>query len=113
MARGYIIIEDVPDSGPSPVLVPTAPSTAPAVPAPPSATSINNSSTAPTSSATGGKAVALTAGRQLPTSAPATALRVLTADPANPTIGEYWYRSDTSQLCVRHDASTTKRVTLA
>lgn len=40
-------------------------------------------------------------------------LSVLTADPANPSIGTFWYRSDTSQFCIRHDAATTKRVTLA
>lgn len=39
-------------------------------------------------------------------------LGVLTADPIVPQVGQFWYRSDTSQLCVRHDSSTTKRVTL-
>lgn len=40
-------------------------------------------------------------------------LGVVTADPSSPHTGQFWYRADTSQLCVQHDASTTKRVTLA
>jgi hypothetical protein len=45
---------------------------------------------------------------------PTTTLRlaVFTADPPSSAIGQIWYRSDTSQLCIRHDSSTTKRVTL-
>jgi hypothetical protein len=58
---------------------------------------------------TPGMGLALSSTGTVPTSAPVTALRVLTADPSSPAIGEFWYRSDTSQLCVRHDANTTKR----
>lgn len=40
-------------------------------------------------------------------------LAVLTSDPTSPKVGAFWYRSDTSQFCVRHDTGTTKRVTLS
>lgn len=62
-----------------------------------------------TARATGGQAVVLNGAGDLPVSVGGLSLRVLTADPVSPAVGEYWYRSDTSQLCVRHDASTTKR----
>jgi hypothetical protein len=62
---------------------------------------------------TGGQSFSLTGAGNIPASVAALSLRVLTADPASPVVGEFWYRSDTSQLCVQHDASTVKRVTLA
>jgi hypothetical protein len=62
---------------------------------------------------TAGKGLALDLNGNLPASVAALSLRVLTADPTSPVVGECWYRSDTSQLCIRHDSSTTKRVTLA
>lgn len=56
-----------------------------------------------------GQGVALTETQTLPTNVPATAILVLLADPVNPVVGQIWYRSDLSQLSIRHDASTTKR----
>jgi hypothetical protein len=58
---------------------------------------------------TPGQGLALDYNGKIPVSVPASAIRVVTADPTSPVIGEIWYRSDTSQLCVRHDANTTKR----
>jgi len=49
---------------------------------------------------------------RIPGNVPVMAIQVLTADPTNPGVGAIWYRSDTSQLCVRHNATTTKRVSL-
>lgn len=40
-------------------------------------------------------------------------LSVVTADPTQVRQGQFWYRSDTSQLCVCTDGATIKRVTLA
>lgn len=65
------------------------------------------------SNPTPGQGVATTSSGTLPTSTPATAIQLLTSDPSAPVIGQIWYRQDTSQLCVRHDTGTTKRVTLA
>lgn len=83
------------------------------VSAPPSASAPPTLGTAPTVSSTPvpGQGVALDSAGRLDTVV--QYLGVVTADPANPRIGQFWYRSDTSQLCVRHDASTTKRVSLA
>jgi hypothetical protein len=46
-----------------------------------------------------GQGVALTAVGVLPPSAAATGLRMLTADPASPLTGEFWYRTDLDKLC--------------
>lgn len=69
--------------------------------------------TTPSATPGAGQAIATDQGGKLPVGVAAQALVLLTADPANPSPGQTWYRTDTSQLCIRHDASTTKRVTLA
>ena len=86
-----------------------------ATPAPAQSTATPTLPSGPTVSSTPGpgQIPKLDGSGRLPTSAAATAVRMLTADPASPVVGEIWYRTDTSALCVRHDASTTKRVTLA
>lgn len=61
--------------------------------------------------ATGGKGLALTPSGTIPTNVPVTALRMLAADPAAPGSGEFWFRTDTNQLCVQNGA-LTKRITL-
>lgn len=66
-----------------------------------------------TSAPTAGQGVALDSSGRLPVGATAQSIPVLTADPASPIIGQMWYRSDTSQFCIRHNATTTKRVALA
>lgn len=84
-------------------------------PPPPPPTAPATLGSAPTISSTPnpGQGIATdTLGRISPSVA-AQAIAVFTADPVSPHIGQIWYRSDTSQLCVRHDDSTTKRVTLA
>jgi hypothetical protein len=86
---------------------PTAQATVPSAPASLATTP------APSATPTPGQGVATTSSGALPVSAPATALVVLTADPASPAIGQMWYRQDTKQFCIRHDAATTVRVTLA
>lgn len=60
-----------------------------------------------------GQGIATDASGRLPVGVAAQSVLVTTADPASPAIGQVWYRSDTSQLCIRHSAATTKRVTLA
>ena len=62
---------------------------------------------------TAGQGLALDGVGRIPVGVAAQGVPVLTADPASPVVGQVWYRSDTSQLCVRHDSSTTKRVSLA
>jgi hypothetical protein len=66
--------------------------------------------TAPTVSSTPGpgQGVALTASGVLPPSAAATGIRMLTADPASPLTGEFWYRVDLDKLSVK-TASGVKR----
>lgn len=61
----------------------------------------------------GGLALTANASGNLPAGVDATTISVLTTDPVSPVVGQIWYRSDTSQLCVRHSSSTTKRVGLA
>lgn len=82
------------------------------VPAPPPANSVAPPllGGAPTVSSTPnpGQGVALTAAGVLPPSAAATGLRMLSSDPASPLTGEFWYRVDTNQLCVK-TASGVKR----
>jgi hypothetical protein len=68
----------------------------------------SSSSQAPT----GGQSLTLDATGRVPVGVAVQSLAVLTADPADIAVGQFWYRVDTSQLCVRHDAGTTKRVTL-
>ncbi len=60
---------------------------------------------------TAGQGLALDATGRLPVGVPAQEVVVLTADPAHTVVGQIWYRSDTSQLCVQQDATTVKRVT--
>lgn len=60
-----------------------------------------------------GKGVALDAQGRVPAGVSVCSLRMLTADPGSPRVGEFWYRTDQSKLCVQHDAATVKRVTLA
>lgn len=62
---------------------------------------------------TPGQGIATDSSGRLPVGVAVQAISVLTADPKSPVIGQMWYRQDTSQFCVRHDAATTKRVTLA
>lgn len=83
--------------------------TAPAAP-----TAVPLIGSAPTVSSTpgAGQGVALTESGVLPPSAAATGLRMLSADPASPLVGEFWYRTDTNQFCVQVSGSV-KRVTLA
>lgn len=50
---------------------------------------------------------------RIPVAVAAQSIPVLTADPDAPKVGQVWYRSDTKALSVRHDATTTVRVTLA
>ena len=91
----------------TPIGAPTpAPVQSPSTPTLPSGPTVSNTPGP-------GQVPKLDAGGRLPASAVATALRMLTADPTSPMVGEFWYRTDTSQFCVRHDSSTTKRVTLA
>lgn len=72
----------------------------PPPPTPPSA--LPTLGTAPTVSSTPlpGQGVALTTAGVLPVSAAATGLRMLAADPADPRVGEFWYRSDLDKLSV-------------
>ena len=65
---------------------------------------------APTVSATPspGQGVALTPSGVLPVSAAATGIRMLAADPANPLVGEFWYRTDLDKVSVK-TASGVKR----
>ncbi len=76
-------------------------------PAPPSSPPTVRSAPIVSSSPTPGQGIALDASGQL--SVVVSFLGVVTADPASPRIGQFWYRQDTSQLCVRHNATTTKR----
>ena len=62
---------------------------------------------------TAGQGLALDGVGRIPVGVAAQGVPVLTADPANPVVGQLWYRSDTSQLCIRHSSTTTKRVSLA
>lgn len=62
---------------------------------------------------TPGQGLALDARGRVPPNVPVTALDVVTVDPTDPYVGQMWYRSDTSQFCIRHSSSTTKRVALA
>jgi hypothetical protein len=89
-------------------LAPIATATAPSGAFPISQLSPDISSTP-----SGGQGIATTTSGSLPVTAPATAIKAFTSDPDNVIVGQIWYRSDTSQLCIRHDFSTTKRVTLA
>ena len=84
-------------------------------PPPPPPTAPPTLGSAPVVSATPnpGQGIATDAAGRISASVAAQAIAVFTADPVSPHIGQIWYRSDTSQLCVRHDDSTTKRVTLA
>lgn len=79
-------------------------------PAPPVAPPLLGGAPVVSSTPRVGQGVALDAAGRLPVIV--QFLGVVTADPASPRIGQFWYRSDTSQLCVQHDGSTTKRVTL-
>lgn len=83
-------------------------------PPPPAPTAVKTLGTAPQVSSTPipGQGVALTAAGVLPPSAAATGVRMLSADPSNPLVGEFWYRTDTNQFCVKASAGV-KRVTLA
>lgn len=83
-----------PSSPPPPPLAPPTLSGAPIVPSTP------------------GQTVVLDSSGRLPSSAVATGLRMLTADPGSPKTGEFWYRTDTSQFCVQESAAV-KRVTLS
>lgn len=80
-------------------------------PAPP--TAVPTLANAPTvsSTPTPGQGVALDSAGRL--SVVVSFLLVVTADPAQIRQGQFWYRSDTSQLCVCTDGVTIKRVTLA
>lgn len=66
--------------------------------------------TAPTVSSTPnpGQGVALTAAGVLPPSAAATGLRMLSADPVSPLVGEFWYRTDLDKLSLK-TATAVKR----
>jgi hypothetical protein len=70
-------------------------------PPPKTASSTPLLGTAPTVSSTPspGQGVALTASGVLPASATATGLRMLSADPKTPMVGEFWYRTDLDKLC--------------
>ena len=81
-------------------------------PPPPTAPPTLGSAPSVSSTPNPGQGVALTSSGTLPASAAATGIRMLSADPASPLTGEFWYRADTNQLCV-HVAGATKRVTLA
>lgn len=83
-------------------------------PPPPPPTAPATLGTAPTVSSTpsAGQGVALTPSGVLPPSAAATGLRMRASDPASPLIGEFWFRTDTLQFCVK-TAAGVKRVTLA
>lgn len=87
----------------------------PALPSPPMPPAPSLAGGGPGTSAapTAGFGVVLDASGALPISAAATGLQVFTADPASPKIGQMWFRSDTKNLCVRLDATTTVRVLLA
>ena len=61
---------------------------------------------------TPGRGLTLNPKGEVPTRAPVTAMRMLTADPGSPLVGEFWYRTDTNQLSIK-TASGVKRVTLA
>lgn len=82
-------------------------------PPPPTAPATLNSAPTISSTPTPGQGIATDSSGRLPTSVPVQTVVVTTADPTNPVMGQMWYRQDTSQLCIRHDAGTTKRVTLA
>lgn len=92
---GFEQVFGIPSPPPNPPVAPATLGTAPIVSSTPGA----------------GQGVALDAAGRLPVIV--QFLGVVTADPSSPRIGQFWYRADTSQLCVQHDASTTKRVTLA
>lgn len=59
-----------------------------------------------------GQGVALTLSGSLPVAAAATGIRMLSADPAAPLTGEFWYRVDTHAFCVK-ETGGIKRVTLS
>lgn len=65
-------------------------------------------STTPSSTPSPGQGVALTAGGVLPPSAAATGIRMLAADPANPLIGEFWYRVDLDKVSVKTAAGVKR-----
>lgn len=83
-------------------------------PPPPPQTAQPTLGSAPTvsSTPTAGQGIATDLGGKLPIGIAAQAIPVRTDDPATLVTGMIWYRSDTSQLCIQHDSSTTKRVTL-
>jgi hypothetical protein len=82
------------------------------VPTPPpsNSTAVPLLGTAPTVSSTPspGQGVALTAAGVLPPSAAATGIRMLTADPAAPLIGEFWYRADLDKLSLKTAAGVKR-----
>jgi hypothetical protein len=62
----------------------------------------------PTSSPTAGQGLSLDATGNVPLGVTVSSVTMLSADPASPINGQYWYRTDTDQWCVRNGA-TTKR----
>jgi hypothetical protein len=80
--------------------------------APPPPTAVATLGGAPTVSSTPGPGggVALDSAGKLAVAA--TLISVFTADPSGAKVGAIWYRSDTAQICVQHDSTTIKRVTL-
>lgn len=81
-------------------------------PPPPPPTAVPTLGQAPTVSSTpnAGQGVALDAAGRL--SIVVSFLSVVTSDPVQLRQGQFWYRSDTSQLCVCTNGTTIKRVTL-
>lgn len=82
-------------------------------PAPPTAPPTLGAAPTVSSTPQSGQGIATDSAGRIGASVAAQAVPVFTADPANPTIGQVWYRADTSQLCIRHNATTTKRATFA
>lgn len=93
-----------PDGGGDPLGAP--------VPAPTNTTSAPTLSSAPGVSSTPGPGVGIATDQSgyLPVSVAGQSIVVTTADPVSPAIGQEWYRQDTKQLSIRHDASTTVRI---
>lgn len=67
-----------------------------------------NSNVTVTRDAAAGQGVSLTSGGYLPITAPATALIILTADPSQPTNGQFWVRGDLNEFRWREGGVTYK-----
>jgi hypothetical protein len=82
-------------------------------PAPSNQTSAPTLNSAPTVSSTPGPGVGIATDQSgfLPVSVAVQSIVETTADPTSPAIGQMWYRQDTRRLSIRHDATTTVRIT--